>query len=85
MLGKVSLTDDKNLQEKHLKEVDKWFDTRFSAVEYRTKVPSYFTNTTRASTNQNTPRNYMSANASTQRSIFKSNALTQPGSPDNKS
>jgi hypothetical protein len=65
MLGKVSLTDDKNLQDKQLKEVDKWFDTRFSAVEYRTKIPSYLTNTTRASTNQNTPRNNLTAKSST--------------------
>jgi hypothetical protein len=85
MLGKVSLTTDKNLQERQLKEVDKWFDSRFSAVEHRVKVPSYLSNTTRASTNQNTPRNNMSAKSSTQRSsVFKSGALTQPGSPDAK-
>ena len=84
MLGKVSLTDDKNLQEKQLKEVDKWFDQRFSAVEYRVKVPSYLSNTTRASTNQNTPRNNLSAKTTTQRSVFKSGGLTQPASPDAK-
>jgi hypothetical protein len=49
MLSKVSLTDDKRLQERQLQEVEKWFDARFLAVEHRVKVPSYLSNSTRAS------------------------------------
>jgi len=44
MLNKVSLTTDKNLQEKQLKEVDKWFDINLKIVDHRTKVPNYLAN-----------------------------------------
>jgi hypothetical protein len=56
MLNNASMTEDKNLQEKQLIEIDKWFDQNVQVVDHRTKVPFYL-QSTRASTNLSTPRN----------------------------
>ena len=41
MLNKVAMTDDKAMQERHLKEVDRWFEDNVKVVDHRTKLPSY--------------------------------------------